>query len=131
MTEAMPEETTEGAPSADARKWAMICHLAALVGVLGNGIGFLLGALIAWLIKKDDDPFIDEQGKEAVNFQLTMLLAAIVSAVLILINVDAVLPLIIALMIIALMMIILPIIAGIKANDGEHYRYPLTIRFIK
>ena len=53
-------------------KWAMVCHLAALVGLLGNGIGFLLGPLVVWLFKNEDDPFIDEQGKEAVNFQITM-----------------------------------------------------------
>jgi uncharacterized Tic20 family protein len=104
----------------------MICHLAALVGLLGNGIGFLLGPLIVWLMKKDDDPFVDEQGKEAVNFQLTMFLAAIVSAVLILVLIGAFL-----LMIIAVLMIIFPIIGGLKAKEGEHYRYPLTIRFLK
>jgi len=50
----------------------MVCHLAALVGLLGNGIGFLLGPLVVWLFKKEDDPFIDEQGKEAVSFQIIM-----------------------------------------------------------
>ena len=117
---------TGGPISRDARKWAMLCHIIALVGLLGNGVGFLLGPLLVWLFKKEDDPFIDEQGREAVNFQLTMLLAMIVSALLCLVLIGFVL-----IVIVGLMMIIFPIIGAIKANDGEHYRYPFAIRFIK
>ena len=51
----------------EARKWAALCHAVALVGLVGNGIGFLLGPLVVWLIKKEDHPFIDEQGKEALK----------------------------------------------------------------
>ena len=130
MTENVESGAGEGAGagvggpiSRDARKWAMACHIVALVGLLGNGIGFLLGPLIVWLIKKEDDPFIDEQGREAVNFQLTMLLAMIVSALLCLVLIGFVL-----VVIVGLMMIIFPIIGAIKANDGEHYRYPLSFR---
>lgn len=118
--------TATAGPSRDARKWAMICHVIALVGLLGNGIGFLLGPLILWMIKKEDDPFVDEQGKEAVNFQITMFLAMMLSAVLALVLIGFVL-----LVIGFLMMIIFPIIAAMKANEGEHYRYPISIRFIK
>ena len=55
----------------------------ALVGLLGNGIGFLVGPLIVWLIKREDHPFLDEQGKEALNFQLTMFAAFMVAVILI------------------------------------------------
>jgi len=109
-----------------ARQWAMICHLVALVGLLGNGIGFLLGPLVVWLVKRHDDPFIDEQGKEAVNFQITMLIAALVSGVLIFVLIG--IPLLI---VVAILTIVFPIIAAVKANQGEHYRYPLSIRMIK
>lgn len=119
-------ETMESGLSRDARKWAMICHIIALVGLIGNGIGFLVGPLVVWMIKREDDPFIDEQGKEAVNFQLTMLLAVIISAVLIVVVIGFFL-----LFVLALMMTIFPIIAAVKANNGEHYRYPLSFRFIK
>ena len=123
----MNEPSDSAALSAqEARKWAMGCHLVALVGLLGNGIGFLLGPLVLWLLKRDVDPFVDEQGKEAVNFQLTMLLAAFVSLVLVLVLVGIVL-----LVIVGIMMTVFPIIAAIKVSDGEHYRYPLAIRFIK
>lgn len=110
----------------EARRWAMITHLSALVGLLGNGIGFLLAPLIVWLIKKDLDPFVDDQGKEAVNFQITMFIAAVIALILSFVLIG--IPLLI---IIGLMAVIFPIIAAIKANDGNHYRYPLTIRFLK
>jgi uncharacterized Tic20 family protein len=113
-------------PSEEARKWGMIVHLSALVGLLGNGIGFLLGPLAVWLMKREEDPFIDANGKEAVNFQITMMIAAVVSGFLILILVGFVL-----LFIVAIMAIVFPILAGLKAKEGEVYRYPMTIRFIK
>lgn len=112
--------------SKDARTWGMLCHLIALVGMLGNGIGFVLGPLVLWLVKKNDDPFIDEQGKEAVNFQLTMFLACLVALPLCLVLIGF-----LFIAAIAVFAIVFPIIAGIKANDGVHYRYPVSIRFIK
>jgi uncharacterized Tic20 family protein len=124
----MNEDTTttvEAIPR-EARKWAMICHIIALVGILGNGIGFLLGPLIVWLLKKEDHPFIDEQGKESVNFQITMFLVAFVSAILCLLLIGFAF-----LFIVAFVMTIFPIIGAVKANEGAHYRYPFCIRFIK
>jgi uncharacterized Tic20 family protein len=112
--------------SDEACKTASLLHLSALVGLLGNGIGFLLGPLIVWFLKRDEDPFIDEHGKEAVNFQLSMFLAAIVSAVLIIVLIGFVL-----LAIVGIAMVVFPIIAAMKARNGEVYRYPATIRFIK
>ena len=110
----------------DARNWAMACHLVALVGLLGNGIGFLIGPLIVWLIKKDEHPFIDEQGKEAVNFQITMFLAFIIAALLIFVLIGLLL-----LPILVVINIVFPIIAATKASTGEHYRYPFSIRLIQ
>ncbi len=110
----------------DVRRWAMFCHLGALVGLLGNGVGFLIVPLIVWLIKKDDHPFINEQGKESVNFQITMFLALFVGALLTLVLIGFVI-----LFATMIMMTVLPVVAAIKASNGESYRYPLTIRFIK
>jgi uncharacterized Tic20 family protein len=107
------------------QKWAAICHLSALIGLLGNGIGFFLAPLIVWLVKRQDNPFIDEQGKEAVNFQITMLLAAAVSALLMLVLVGFIL-----IAIVGILMVVFPIIAAVKASEGEHYRYPISIRLI-
>jgi hypothetical protein len=110
----------------DARLWATFCHLAAFSGVsILPVFGFVIGPLIVWLIKKDQFPFVDEQGKEAVNFQLTMLIFLFA------------LPLtcigIILLPAVPIVDFVLVVIAAIRANDGEHYRYPypLIIRFIK
>ncbi len=122
----MTAAATPVAISRDARKWAMLSHLMALVGLVGNGVGFLVGPLLVWLLKREDDPFIDDQGKEAVNFQITMFLALFACTPLLLIVIG--IPLMIA---IGLMMTVNPIIAGIRSNDGVAYRYPLTIRFLK
>jgi uncharacterized Tic20 family protein len=121
----MTEATTTDIPR-EARKWAMICHIIALVGLVGNGIGFLVGPLVVWLMKKEDHPFIDEQGKEAVNFQITMFIALFVGALLMLVAVG-----ILVMIAIGILMTVIPIIAAINANEGKHYRYPLTYRFIK
>jgi uncharacterized Tic20 family protein len=114
----------------DARMWAMFCHLAGLAGLLPvvPALGSLIGPLVVWLIKKDQYPFVNEQGREAVNFQITMLIFFLVSGLLTLICIG--LPLLIA---VGITDVVLLIIAAIKANNGEHYRYPypLIIRFIK
>ena len=112
--------------SDEACKTASLVHLSALIGLLGNGIGFLLGPLVVWMLKRDTDPFIDEHGKEAVNFQLTMFITAIVSAVLIVVLVGFLL-----LALVGIAMVVFPIIAAMKARNGEMYHYPATIRFIK
>ena len=112
--------------SKDVRNWAMLCHLSALVGLLGNGIGFFLGPLIVWLIKKEEHPFIDDQGKEAVNFQITMFIAFMIALVLSFVLIG--IPLLLAL---GVLEIVFPIIAAIQASNGTNYRYPLAIRFIK
>lgn len=102
----------------------MLCHISALAGY-AIPLGNIIGPLIFWLIKKDEMPFVDEQGKESINFQITMTIAMIISGVLILALVG-----IILLPAVIITSLILMIIASIKANAGEHYRYPLTIRFI-
>ncbi len=117
---------TAGEIPREARKWATICHLVALVGLIGNGIGFILGPLIVWLLKKEDHPYIDEQGKEALNFQITMFIAALVSLVLALLLISFFL-----MIAVGVMMIVFPIIAALKADKGVAYRYPLSIRLIK
>jgi uncharacterized Tic20 family protein len=121
-------ESTEPSDRLDksVRNWAMGCHMIALVGLLGNGIGFVVGPIILWLIKREDHPFIDEQGKEAVNFQITMCIALFVSALLMFVAIGFVL-----LPIVAIVDVVLTIVAGLKAADGEHYRYPFAVRIIK
>ena len=107
------------------RTWAMLCHLAALAGYVVP-FGNIIGPLVVWLIQKDKSGFVDEQGKESVNFQITITIAAVVGLILILACVGVVV--LAAVGIFSLVMIIL---AAVKANSGERWRYPLCIRFIK
>lgn len=108
------------------RTWAMFCHLAALSGYVGVPLGHILGPLIVWLIKKDEYPLVDDQGKQSLNFQISMMIYAIVSIPLIFVIIG--IPLLIA---IAVVDLVFTIIASVKANQGEAYRYPLTIQFLK
>lgn len=129
------------------RTWSMLCHLSALAGLLFS-LGAVIGPLLVWQIKKNELPEIDPYGKESVNFQLTMLIINIVAGIIF----ASILgigfgfgriwgsPFTIfgggfglfgILAIINLIAVILAVIAGIKANNGEFYKYPFAIRFIK
>jgi len=112
-TQPSPESTK------DERTLAMLCHLLALF------TGFL-GPLIIWLIKKDEMPFVDDQGKESLNFQITMLIAWTVSGLLACVFIGFVL-----LPIVMVVDIVFVILASIKASGGEAYRYPVCLRLIK
>ncbi len=122
----MEREYIPELPSKDARMWAMWCHLSSLSGlVLQIPLANIIVPLIIWSMKKGDDPFIDEQGRESINFQITLLIYGIISAVLILVLIG-----IVMLIVVYLFGIICVIIASIRANSGEPYRYPLTIRLL-
>jgi len=118
--------TSAASPTAEERNWAVICHLSALVGLVVWVIGAVLGTLIVWLWKKDRLPFVDDQGREAVNFQITVLIAAAFCYALVFLLIGV--PLLIALGIFNLICIVL---AAIKASEGVAYRYPLNLRLIK
>ena len=105
-------ETTGGIPGKDARTWAMVCHLAAFSGFI-IPFGSLLGPLIVWAIKKDEDPFINDQGKESINFQLTMLIGFVISIILMFVFIGILL--IAALVVYCIVMVI---IAAMKANEA-------------
>ncbi len=112
----------------DARMWAMFCHLAGLAAFLPLApvLGGVIAPLIIWQIKKDDFAFVNEQGKEAVNFQISIILYAIGAALLCFACIGFLL-----LPTVCIFDVVFLLIAAVKANDGVHYRYPLTIRFIK
>lgn len=115
--------------SRDARTWAMWCHLAGLAWMLVwlvPIIGGVVGALVVWQIKRDDDAFIDDQGKEAVNFQISMLLYWAISMALCLTCIGLVL-----VPIVAVLDVVFALVAAVKAGQGQAYRYPMSIRFIK
>ena len=113
-------------PQKDERMWGMLCHLTALVFLIGIPFGNILGPLVVWLLKRHDMPLVDEEGKEALNFQISMTLYFILSVLLcfILVGFLLVVPVVLA-------NLIFTILAAVKTSDGEKYRYPFAIRFFK
>jgi uncharacterized Tic20 family protein len=108
------------------RTWSAFIHASALLGVVLHFPGHLLPPLILWLIKRDESPEIDAHGKEAVNFQISMLIYNAVAAVFCLVLIGFVF-----LAILWVLNTVFVIIAAIQASDGKFYRYPITIRFIQ
>jgi uncharacterized Tic20 family protein len=111
--------------SANVRTWTVLCHASALLGVFFHFMGHLLGPLIVWLAKRHESAEIDAHGKEALNFQLSMLIYDAVAVLLCFVLIG--IPILIGLWILN---IVLVIIASMKASEGQLYRYPLTIRFL-
>lgn len=107
------------------KQWALICHLSGLCGYL-IPFGNVIVPIVIWSMKKDDMPMVDKHGKEVINFQLSITIWIIASAMLIILLVG--IPMLIVL---GLLQVILVIIGALKADSGQLYKYPLTIRFIK
>jgi uncharacterized protein len=132
----VPPSETSDIPAQE-RTWAMVAHLSALLGALissshGGGFACFLGPLIIWLIKKDSMPFVNDQAKEALNFNISVAIATL--ALLVLSAITFGIGLIIAIpmwIVIGVGWLVLTIMAAIKANDGVRYRYPFTLRLIK
>jgi uncharacterized protein len=128
-----------GEVSQNDRTMGLFVHLSALAGIV-IPLGTFLGPLIVWLVKKDESRFVDDQGKEAVNFQLTLLIGAIVVTAflfvamilsMILIGIPLLVLGFLALAGITLASFIFAIIGALKANEGIWYRYPFKIEFVK
>jgi uncharacterized Tic20 family protein len=112
-----------GSPDRESQQWAMIAHLSALIGFV-IPFGNLIGPLVVWQLKKDM-PFVVDQGKEALNFQITVAIAVFACLLLSLIVIGMLL-----LPLVGIGALVLIVIAGIKANNGETYRYPFALRLI-
>ncbi|OEU58996.1 MAG: hypothetical protein BA870_00680 [Desulfuromonadales bacterium C00003094] len=114
--------------------WATFCHLSALAGYLLPFsypfscvlLGNLIGPLIIWLLKKDLSPSVDQHGKEALNFQISISIYALAASALIVILIG--IPLLIGL---AVFNFILIIVAAVKCKNGKAFRYPLSLRLLK
>jgi len=115
-TQQTPEAT---AISQDSKNMGMLCHL------LGLFTSFV-GPLILWLIKKDEDKFVDDQGKEALNFQITVILASIASGILYFVCIGFLIAIAVA-----ISDIVFCILASVAASKGENYRYPVSLRLVK
>ena len=117
-----PEETLV---SPDERMLGMLCVLSQFLSYF-SGFGGLIVPLIIWLLKRDSSKFIDQVGKETVNFQITLLILAVIGAILCVILIGGLL-----LFLLGIYSIVTTIIAAVKANEGVVYRYPVCFRFIK
>ena len=132
MTETAPPPVTTAAPvpvepmsPASERQWSLFLHLSSFSSYLGVPFGSIVGPLVMWLIKKDQSAYVDANGKEALNFHLSMLLYLIISIPLVFVGIG-----LITILVIPILEIVFTIIAAVKASEGQFYRYPLAIRMI-
>jgi uncharacterized Tic20 family protein len=127
-----PSTPAPGSPESHARTWNMLCHLSALAGFI-IPFGNILGPLLVWQIKKNEIPSVNVHGKAALNFQITVVIALLAGmAVAVVLSFFCVGFLLIpVVMLIGLAGLIFAIIAGIKANNGEDYKYPFSLELVK
>src|SRR5437588_11344745 len=122
---ASPPPPAVSSTSSEVRTWCVLCHASALLGLFFHFFGHLLGPLIVWLIKREMSPEIDANGKESLNFQISMLIYDVIAGILCIVLIG--IPILIALWILNTVLVI---IASVKTSQGAFYRYPLTIRFL-
>lgn len=106
------------------RRYATVMHLTLLLAVLTPILGLAV-PLAMWLAKKDQSPFIDDHGKETLNFHISILIYYAISALLVFVIIGF--PLLIAVFVLSLIGMIK---ASLAAKRGEYYRYPACIRFV-
>ncbi len=128
MTDLKQTEKTEEiqAISQDEKTWGLLTHLLAFTGFIGVPFGNIIGPLVMWLMKKDESPFVDEHGKQSLNFQISMTIYALISGALIIVLIGFAL-----IAIVAIVDIVFVIKASMAANKGESFEYPFTIKFLK
>ncbi|HZO23022.1 MAG TPA: DUF4870 domain-containing protein [Steroidobacteraceae bacterium] len=113
-------------PSQEERGWGMLAHLSAFAGLIMPVAGNVLGPLLIWYLRREQSAFVSEQAKEALNFNICVLIGFAVCGVLTLLLVGFLLG-----MGLLVFWIAATIIAGLKAGEGVHYRYPFSVRFVK
>ena len=116
---------SDGGVSPEQRTWAMLGHLSAFAVFVLPAFGNIIGPLVIWLIKKDSMPFAADQAKEALNFNITFSILAIVCSALIFLLIG--IPL---LALVGIAWLVLTIVAAVKANSGVSYRYPFCLRLV-
>src|ERR1700740_105480 len=125
MSDPSDTPASPGTPTENERTWGMLAHLSALAGLVFPLIGNILGPLFVAIARGDRSPFVAAHAKEALNFNITVTLAAVVSALLMLVFIGFLL--LCALFIVWLVM---TLVAAIRASEGAAYRYPFALRFL-
>jgi uncharacterized Tic20 family protein len=113
------------APGREERQWAMLCHVSAMLMYV-TAIGGLVAPFVIWLLKREEMPFVADQGKETINFQITILLALAASVVLMLVVVGFV-----VFWALLAFHFIVTLVAAVKVTEGVAYRYPFCWRVLK
>ncbi len=121
-TETTPALARGNEISPESRNLATLAHLSAFVAFAG--IPSLVGPLVMWLLKKDD-PYVEDQARQALNFNISFLIYGIVAAVSMILLIG-----LIALPAVLITWLVLVIVASTRASNGEYYRYPFTIEFV-
>ena len=119
----IPDSNTVLTTDPDERMWAMFCHLGTLVTWFP--FANIILPLVIWMAKKETSPLVNDQGKEALNFQITILIgyAICIPLVFVLIGIPAI-------AVLFLYHVVFSLVAAIKANEGRAFRYPYTLRLI-
>lgn len=111
--------------SSEEQTFSMLCHLSALSGII-IPFGHIIGPFVFWLIKKDQYAEVDRQGKEALNFQISMTIWMILSGILVIIVIG-----LFALIALGVLDLVITIVAAVKSNNGERFKYPLSLEILK
>jgi uncharacterized Tic20 family protein len=112
-------------PTPDERTWGMIAHLAALAGFVVP-LGNILGPLVVWLLKREHSVFVATEAKEALNFNITLAIGAVICFILVQLSIGVLFA-----AVLAVFWLVMTIVAALKANEGVAYRYPFSLRLVK
>ena len=121
----------------DEKTFGMLAHLSALAALILPSFGNIIGPLIIWLVKKDQSAWVDRQGKESLNFQISMTIYFIAASVLTtilaftLIGIPLALVIIVMLIPLGIFWLVVVILAAVRVSEGQDFLYPLSIRFLK
>jgi uncharacterized Tic20 family protein len=126
MNESNVGSVTTPLPTKDERTWGMIAHLSAFAGLVLPFAGIVIGPLVVWLIKRDESQFVADQGKEALNFNISVIIASVICGILVFVAIGILLS-----AALFIYWICVTIIAGIKASEGVRYRHRFTLRLVK
>jgi uncharacterized protein len=109
--------------SKEERNWAVLAHLSGLLAV--TFIGGLIPAFVIWLLRRDEDNFASQQAREALNFQVTLFLLLVVSAILFIVGVGVVLY-----FVFYVLGLVLSVVGAVRVSEGIAYRYPVNLRLV-
>ena len=118
----------EFSPTNEERNLAIIAHLSGCFGIVAGGLVGFIGPLVIYVLKKDSSPYVEAQAKEALNFQITIFLIAMLCGALAIFSCWTLFPLIFAPMV---LQIVFGIVAALAVRDGTNYRYPFNFRLLQ